>query len=414
MLLTIIVFLLILSVLVLVHELGHFVMAKIFGIKVEEFGFGLPPRAFGKKFGETLYSINWLPIGGFVKLYGEDEAGAGKVSFSRKSTSDVVENKSFAMREEEVMISSSDLKIEEEKIEISETITVKEGTKSKNTDSDRAFYAKPVWQRAMVVCSGVFMNFVLAVAIISFLFSVVGVAIPGNKVTIDAIVKASPADKAGLKVGDIVQTINGVSITSTTQLVSITKQHLGEKLALQVKTQTSKLKNIKITPRKVYPSNEGPMGVAISQASSIKKYPWYEAPFVGIKEALNETGLIVNGLVMIVVQIFTKGSVPSDVAGPVGIAELTGTVISIGPSAVLSFISLLSLNLAIINILPIPALDGGRLLFIVIEGIFRKKVDQRIEGYAHAIGMAILLGLIALITIHDLFRLFTGQPLIPK
>jgi regulator of sigma E protease len=409
MLVTIIVFLLILSILVLVHELGHFVMAKIFGIKVEEFGFGLPPRIFGKKFGETLYSINWLPIGGFVKLYGEDEAGAGKVSFSKKNSSDMVENKSFAMREEAIAISSSDLKVEEEKIEISETITV-----GKKNDSGRAFFSRPVWQRAVVVCAGVFMNFILAVAIISFLFSVVGVAIPGNKVTIDAIVKASPADKAGLKVGDIVQTINGVSITSTTQLVSITKQHLGEKLALQVKTQTSKLKNIKITPRKVYPSNEGPMGVAISQASSIKKYPWYEAPFVGTKEALNETGLIVNGLVMIVVQIFTKGSVPSDVAGPVGIAELTGTVVSIGPSAVLSFISLLSLNLAIINILPIPALDGGRLLFIVIEGIFRKKVDQRIEGYAHAIGMAILLGLIALITIHDLFRIFTGQPLIPK
>jgi regulator of sigma E protease len=409
MLLTIIVFLIILSILVLVHEAGHFVMAKIFGIKVEEFGFGLPPRIFGKKFGETIYSINWLPIGGFVKLYGEDEAGAGRISLPKKNSSDKVENKSFAMREEAIAISSSDLKIEEEKIEISETITV-----GKKNDSDRAFFSRPVWQRAVVVCAGVFMNFVLAVAIISFLFSVVGVAIPGNKVTIDAIVKASPADKAGLKVGDIVQTINGVSITSTTQLVSITKQHLGEKLALQVKTQTSKLKNIEITPRKVYPSNEGPMGVAISQASSIKKYPWYEAPFVGTKEALNETGLIVNGLVMIVVQIFTKGSVPSDVAGPVGIAELTGTVVSIGPSAVLSFISLLSLNLAIINILPIPALDGGRLLFIVIEGIFRKKVDQRIEGYAHAIGMAILLGLIALITIHDLFRIFTGQPLIPK
>jgi regulator of sigma E protease len=156
------------------------------------------------------------------------------------------------------------------------------------------------------------------------------------------------------------------------------------------------------------------MGVAISQNSSIKKYPWYQAPFVGTKEALNETGLIVNGLVMIVVQIFTKGSIPSDIAGPVGIAQLTGTVVNIGPFAVLSFVSLLSLNLAIINILPIPALDGGRLMFIVIEGVFRKKVDQRIEGYAHAIGMAILLALIALITLHDLFRILTGQPLIPR
>ena len=370
MLVTIIVFILILSVLVLVHEAGHFVMAKIFGIKVEEFGFGLPPRIFGKKFGETIYSINWLPIGGFVKLYGEDEAGSGKPQFKVQ--------------------------------------------KSEAKDKDRAFFSRPVWQRAVVVFAGVFMNFVLAVAIISFLFSVVGVPIPGNKVTIDAIVKGSPAEKSGLQVGDIVESINGVSITSTAQLITITREHLGEKLELKVKSQKLGTETLSITPRKKYPSNEGAMGVAISQNSTIKKYPWYEAPFVGTKEALNETGAIANGLVTIVVQIFTKGSVPSDVAGPVGIAELTGTVVGIGPAAVLSFISLLSLNLAIINILPIPALDGGRLLFILIEGIFRKKVNQKIEGYAHAIGMAILLILIALITLHDLFRVFTGQPLIPK
>lgn len=372
MLVTIIVFLLILSILVLVHEAGHFVMAKIFGIKVEEFGFGLPPRAFGKKFGETIYSINWLPIGGFVKLYGEDEAGAGKPQFKTQKS------------------------------------------KIKAKDENRAFFSRPVWQRAIVVFAGVFMNFALAVAIISFLFSVVGVPIPGNKVMVDAIVKSSPAETAGLKVGDTVEAINGISITSTTQLISITKQHLGEKLKLTIKDKGLKIKDLEITPRKKYPSNEGPMGVAISQDSTIKKYPWYEAPFVGTKEALHETGLIANGLVMIVVQIFTKGSVPPDVAGPVGIAQLTGTVVNIGPFAVLSFISLLSLNLAIINILPIPALDGGRLFFILIEGIFRKKVNQKFEGYAHAVGMAILLGLIALITIHDLFRIFTGQPLLPK
>ena len=369
LIITIIVFLVILSVLVLVHEAGHFITAKIFGIKVEEFGFGIPPRAIGKKFGETVYSINWLPIGGFVKLYGEDEAGSGSVK----------------------------IKTEEVK-----------------KDIGRAFFARPVWQRAIVVCAGVFMNFLLAVVIISFLFSAVGVPIPGNKVNVDVVVKNSPADKAGLKVGDTVLSINGTAITSTTQLISITKKHSGQKLTLRVLNPKSQVENLQIIPRKTYPADEGPMGVAISPNAVIQKYPWYQAPFVGTKEALHETDLIINGLVMIVVQIATKGSVPSDVAGPVGIAELTGTVVSIGPSAVLSFISLLSLNLAIVNILPIPALDGGRLLFILIEGIFRKKVDQQIEGYAHAIGMVVLLGLIALITLHDLFRIFTGQPLIPK
>lgn len=370
MLITIIVFLFILSILVLVHEAGHFLTAKFFKIKVEEFGFGLPPRVFGKKFGETLYSINLLPIGGFVKLYGEDEAGSGTVSTKPQKISE--------------------------------------------KDKNRAFFAKPAWQKALVVFAGVFMNFVLAVVIISFLFSVVGVPVPNERVVVTALVNGAPAEKGGLRVGDTVEAINGVKITSSEQLVNITKDHVGEKLTLNVKTKDSKSKTVELTPRKNFPKGEGPMGVAISQDVNIKKYPWYQAPFVGTKEALKETWLIASGLGSLVVQLVTKGAVPSDVAGPVGIAQLTGRVVDIGPYAVLSFISLLSLNLAIINILPIPALDGGRLFFILLEAVTRKKVNPKIEGYAHAVGMALLLGLIALITLHDLFRVFTGQPILPK
>ena len=374
MLLTIIVFLLILSILVFVHEAGHFLVAKFFKIKVEEFGFGLPPRAFGKKIGETIYSINWLPIGGFVKLYGEDEAGGGRVKRDQPSAT----------------------------------------SHKPSTNLERAFFSKPAWQRALVVFAGVFMNFVLAVLIISFLFSVVGVPVPKDKVLVSAIIPNAPADKAGLKVGDVIEEINGTKITQPSQLVEIAKKHAGQRLTVKLKTQNSKLKTIEITPRKEYPKGEGPMGVAISQDFSIKKYPWYEAPFVGTKEALNQTWMILTGLGGLIVGLVTKGVVPSDVAGPVGIAQLTGKVVEIGPYAVLSLISLLSLNLAIINILPIPALDGGRLFFIVIEAVTRKKVNPKFEGYAHTIGMAILLGLIAIITLHDLFRIFTGQPILPK
>lgn len=370
MIVTIIVFLLILSVLVLVHEAGHFFVAKFFKIKVEEFGFGLPPRAFGIKFGETLYSINWLPIGGFVKLYGEDEAGAGRIKPSATSH-------------------------------------------KPSADSGRAFYARPVWQRALVVIAGVAMNFVLAVLIISFLFSVVGVPIPKNKVLVSAVVANTPADKAGLKIGDVIEEINGTKITTPSQLVDIAKKHVGEKLVMQVKSQNAKVKSIELTPRKNYPKGEGPMGVAVSQDVTIKKYPWYEAPFVGTKEALNQTWMIARGLGTLVSQL-AKGAVPSDVAGPVGIAQITGRVVDIGPYAVLSFISLLSLNLALINILPIPALDGGRLFFIVVEVVTKRKVSPEFESYAHTIGMALLLGLIALITLHDLVRVFTGQPILPK
>jgi regulator of sigma E protease len=372
MLITIIVFVLILSILVLVHEAGHFIVAKLLKIKVEEFGFGLPPRVFGIKFGETLYSLNLLPIGGFVKLYGEDEAGSGTVSLKKQ----------------------------------------KLNTTAK--DVDRAYFSRPKWQKALVVSAGVIMNFVLAVVIISFLFSIIGVPTPSGRVVVSALVNGAPAQVAGLRAGDIIEKVMGSSIKDTTQVIDLAKANAGKQITITVKTIDGKEKVFKVTPRIKYPKGEGPMGIAISEDSVIKKYPWYEAPFVGTKEALKQTWLIAGGLGMLVTQLVTKGAVPSDVAGPVGIAQLTGRVVQIGPYAVLSFISLLSLNLAIINILPIPALDGGRLLFIVIEAITRRKVNPVVESYAHTIGMALLLALIALITLHDLIRVFSGQSLLPK
>ncbi len=371
MFITIIIFLVILSVLVLIHEAGHFIVAKLLKIKVEEFGFGLPPRAFGIKYGETLYSINWLPIGGFVKLYGEDEAGSGRPQVKSQNA------------------------------------------KVKTEDAHRAFYARPIWQRALVVVAGVFMNFALAVAIITILFSVVGVATGGDKVVVTDVVNGAPAQKAGLKVNDTIEYINNIKITSPNQLISYTKEHLGEKLTLKIRNPKSEIRNLEVVPRKEYPANQGPMGVAISQNIITVKYPWYKAPFVGTYEALKQSYAIASGLGSLVVNLFTKGDVPQGVAGPVGIAQLTG-IFCANIASCLSFTGLLSLNLAILNILPIPALDGGRFFFILIEAVTRRKVNRKVEGYAHAIGMAVLLALIALITINDLIRVFTGQPIIPK
>lgn len=377
MFLTILVFLLILSVLVLIHEAGHFFVAKKLGIKVEEFGFGLPPRAFGKKIGETMYSLNWLPIGGFVKLYGEDEAGKGSIRMSQ-----------VAHRNDE--------------------------RKAKSEDLIRAFFARPPWQKAIVVGAGVLMNFILAVAIISYLFGFAGVGVPGNKVIVTQIVKNSPADTAGIKVNEVIESINGIKVTSPTQLVSLTKEHLGEKIKVDIRNEKSGARTLEIIPRKTYPKTEGPMGIAIAQNIEIKKYPWYQAPILGTKEALKDSWLIVSGLAMIVYQLVTLGTVPQGVAGPVGIAQLTGQFVQVGPLAVLSFVALLSLNLAILNVLPIPALDGGRLFFILIEATTGRKVNQKFETWAHTVGMAILLALIALITLHDLIRLLQGQPILPN
>ena len=366
--LTLIAFLLILSVLVLVHELGHFFVAKLFKIKVEEFGFGFPPRVWGKKIGESLYALNLLPIGGFVKLYGEDEAGGGKIGVGKKITKDL----------------------------------------------SGAFFARPIWQRLLVVVAGVFMNFVLAVVIISFIFATIGAPTPVNEVIVTSIVKDSPADTAGLKPGDVVQSINGKKIIQSSELISITKENLGEAITLEVKDQKSNVRPVKVTPREKYPSDQGPMGVSIGQKVVVKKYSWYQAPFAGTKEAVKTSVLIVAGVGQVIGEIVRTGSVPQGVAGPIGIAQLTGEFVHSGIYAVLSFLALLSLNLAILNVLPIPALDGGRLFFILIEAVTRRKVPAKFESYAHAVGIALLLALIALITIHDVGRLVSGQPILPK
>lgn len=367
----ILIFILILTVLVLVHEAGHFFVAKKLGIKVEEFGFGIPPRAFSLKRGETVYSINWLPIGGFVKLYGEDSAGGGKVKPSATSHQPSV-------------------------------------------DLKRAFFARPPWQRGIVIVAGVVMNFVLAVVIISYLFGVSGVPVPGDKVIVTGVSSSSPAQKAGLSQGDTVLSVNNVAIKTPTQLTDYTKRHLGEELEVVVQKKNGQTKEVSLTPRKAYPEGQGPIGVSVASNTLIKKYPWYQAPIIGTQEALKTSWMIASSIGSTLFQLVTKAQVPQGVAGPVGIAQLTGQFVQVGPMAVLSLVSVISLNLAVLNILPIPALDGGRLFFILIEAVTRKKVSQKYESYAHAAGMALLLGLIALITFHDIIRIFSGEPLLPK
>lgn len=368
MLITVVAFLVVLSVLVLIHELGHFITAKKLGIKVEEFGFGFPPRVFGKRIGETLYSINLLPIGGFVKLFGEDAAGGGSV---RRTTND-----------------------------------------EPKTDLKRAFFARPAWQKVIVILAGVIMNFILAVVLISYLFSARGVALPTEHVRIIEVLQNSPAQAAGLRAGDEVIRVDKAVIKDTNEFIKITHSKLGAPVKLDIKRDGREFV-LEVTPRKTYPKGEGPLGVAITSIE-IKKYPWYQAPFYGTLEAFKFSWLILSGLGKMLFDLVTTGQKPTGIAGPVGVAQLTGQAVSYGLDATLWFVALLSLNLAVINILPIPALDGGRLFFILIELVTRRKVNPRYEAMAHAIGLAVLLGLILLITFFDVARLISGQSLLPK
>jgi regulator of sigma E protease len=364
---TILVFLVMLTVLVLIHEFGHFFTAKIFGIKVEEFGLGFPPRVLGKKKGETLYSFNALPIGGFVKLYGEDEAGSGKISSGKQVTRDL----------------------------------------------DRAFFSKPIWQRIVVVTAGVAMNLLLAIAIATYLFSTQGIPKDGKNVLVTEVEKGTPAQAAGLKTGDIIETVNSTKVTDPNALIAYTKTQLGHQMTLGVK-RGNEVVTLKITPRVNAPKNEGAMGVAIAPNIYYQKYPFPQSIFYATKQALQDSVLVVKGFVDAIKTIITSFTVPAGVAGPVGMAQLTGEFVKIGPDAVLSLVYMLSLSLAVLNILPIPALDGGRLMFIIVEAITRKKVNPKYEAYAHMVGIVVLLGFLALVSMKDISRIISGQPIIPQ
>ena len=278
----------------------------------------------------------------------------------------------------------------------------------------RAFFARPPWQRFLVVVAGVVMNFVLAFVLITYLFGVSGVPVAGDKVIVVDVAPTSPAQKAGLSSEDIIVSVNNVTLTSPQQLTDYVSKHLEEELELVVEDKAGKTETLILIPRSKYPEGQGPMGVSVAPNVETKKYSWYEAPVVGLAESFKRSWLIISGLGQTVSHLATKGEVPQGVAGPVGIAQLTGQFVQVGPLAVLDLVAFLSLNLAILNVLPIPALDGGRLFFILVEMATRKKVSQKYEGYAHAAGMILLLGLIALITFNDIARLVSGVPLLTR
>jgi regulator of sigma E protease len=355
---TVLIFIITLSILVLVHELGHFLMAKKMGVKVEEFGIGIPPKLFGIKIGETLYTINLLPIGGFVKLFGEEY---NELDHKNKS----------------------------------------------KHDENRTFVNKKPWQKTLIVLGGVIGNFLLGWLIFSYLVTQ-GIPVPTNKVIVEKITKNSPAFFAGLQEKDIIKKIifenNTINLTSTNTLIEKTKKSAGKNIRLLVQRSQQEF-TIDLVPRINPPKGEGPLGISVTSYVE-KKYPWYSAPFYGLIEAFSITSKIASELGKMIFGFITFQKQKIDVAGPIGIANLAGQAIKFGRNAFLEFLALLSLNLAIINIFPFPALDGGRLIFVLYEGITKKKPNKNFEKYTNLIGFIVLLSLAALITVSDIIKLF--------
>lgn len=358
MLVTIFIFVIILAVLILVHELGHFIMAKRSGAKVEEFGFGFPPRLFGLKRGETTYSINLFPIGGFVKIYGED---------------------------------------------------------GENQKDPRSFASKGIGTRAVIIAAGVMMNVLLAVVLLS-VGHFVGLPkvldgdskisnVKNISVRVVNVAEGSPAKEAGIEIGDIVFGMSVAldkvtNIKNMEDIQNFTDAHLGEKIAISLKRGKA-LTEKQVIPRSDPPEGEGPIGFAMARTGQVS-YPFYIAPFKGLESTFLFATATLRSFWSVIYEVLTTGSFGGELAGPVGIAVMTGEAQKMGFAFLLQFIALISINLAIINILPFPALDGGRLLFLGIEKIKGAPVNPKYEKMAHTAGFALLILLMIVITFRDI------------
>lgn len=356
--LSIVLVVIIFSLLVIAHEWGHFIVARRNGVKVEEFGIGFPPRMFGRKRKGTIYSINWLPIGGFVRLKGEDGEAKGKDSFASKG----------------------------------------------------------YWQKVKIVLAGVTMNLLIAYVLIVILL-IAGIpailpsgfvklgpikpsSIESSNLTVLAVNKGSAAEKSGIKVGDKILSINGQNLTTTEQLQTVTRDNTGKEVEIMF-TQNGQAKSIKAqlgTDEKT-----GYLGLA-SQPIEIARYNPLVALVAGVVVLFQMVIATIAAFGEFIVGLFTRAQVSENVAGPVGIVGLFGGVMQFGWRFALAFIASISLSLAVINSLPIPALDGGR-LFIMTLTRLGVKISQRNEALVHWAGFIGLILLIVIVTISDISRL---------
>jgi regulator of sigma E protease len=328
-----------LVVLIIAHELGHFLAAKAFKLFVHEFGIGFPPKLIGKKWGETEYTLNVLPIGGFVRIAGEDD-------------------------------------------------------EEQNIPTNRLLSRQLPWRRALVIAAGVSVNFAVA----WILFSSIYVVGTPHVVVIADVEQNSPAAQAGLQSGDIVRGYDKVDV-----FASKAKEAAGNTFTFEVQ-RAGDIVQIAATPRISTPEAPGALGVSLVEGG-IDAVGFLRAPYEGLKTTWNMTVATVSGFIELLGRLFS-GSVPQDVVGPVGIVSTAGQVGGIGVIYLIQMLAVISVNLAVLNLLPIPALDGGRLYLTIVEWISGKKLPKWIEVRINAITFLVLIALMVLLTARDVLRLF--------
>lgn len=345
---TVLAFVVIFSLVVFVHELGHFLVAKLAGARVEEFGLGYPPRLFRiAKRGDTEYTVNAIPIGGFVRVTGDEDA-----------------------------------------------------------EDPRSMARRSPWVRGAFLIAGPAMNMLLAALLfgISYMLGVL-TPVEGPGVGVYDVVPNSPAARAELQVGDTILAIDGQPVNSPAELQALVEARLDRDVELQVRRGGAVLAEpLIVVPRSVHPENEGAMGIAIDAPLAKVSFPPWQAAWLGLQQAVWMVLRIIAGLIAMV-----RGLIPADLTGPIGIAQMTAQVARSGLSQLVEWTAFLSVNLFIINLLPIPALDGGRLVFVTLE-IVRggRRVDPRKEGLVHFLGIVLLLAVFLVISYLDVTRIVQG------
>lgn len=367
---SILIFIAILLILVVSHEFGHFIVAKKSGIRVDEFSFGFPPKLFGKKFGETTYNFNALPLGGYVKIFGENP--------------------------------------DEESLS--------------GPDSNRSFVNKPWYTQAAVLVAGVSMNFLVAWLLLSIGFmsglpTSVGSAPEGSVIknealTITSVAKGGPAEIAGIKAGDKITALS--TPTDSTKLLSSTlgtetiqnfiKNHPGETVKVDyIRGQESKV--LEVIPQAKEAGGTAVIGISMDIIGTLS-LPIHKAVFEGLKLSWDVLSQTVMGFYNLIHNALIGKGDMSQVTGPVGIVGVVGDAASFGFIYLLSFTALISINLVVINLIPFPALDGGRLLFLLIEKIKGSRIKPEIANISNMVGFGILMLFMVFVTYHDIVKLF--------
>ncbi len=349
-----------LSILVLVHELGHFIVAKRCGVWVEEFGIGYPPRAFGKKIGETIYSINWLPLGGFVRLHGE-------------TTSDGV------------------------------------------TEPKRAFLNKSKSVRLAVSLAGVTANFIFAAVVFAIVGAVVGSLPKGIKVL--EVAEGSPAQVVGIVSDDRIVEIDGVNLTYTEYLQPLLEEKKNREIELTVLRTIEGINGyhfLKLTPRINPPEGQGALGIVFT-ANEIVEPTLIQAPFAYVRYGIDKTYFLSVRILKGLGGIFkeaSRGDVPQGVGGPLTVTAVLAEFVRFGLLPLMEFTAVISVNLALVNLIPFPPLDGSRVLLVIVEALTGgKKLAPKIELYMQTAGMAILMGLVLLMTATEIPKLIRAGSL---